>query len=74
MLAFGPADPKSFGAVEFGEISVESSRRKAARCFEAQTMGKPQCRPVAILLACCGHAIGLLKGKISMMQKHMVIN
>src|SRR4249920_1603007 len=65
---------QSLGSVEFGEISVEGSQRKVAgfpRCFEDQTIGEPQRRAVAILLECCGHAIGLLNGKISMMQKHV---
>jgi hypothetical protein len=65
---------QSFGSVEFGEISVEGSQRKVdgfPRCFEHQTIGEPQRRAVAILLECCGHAIGLLNGQISMMQKHV---
>ena len=74
MLAFSPVELKSFGSVEFGEVSVESSQRKVAgfpRCFEDQTIGEPQRRAVAILLECCRHAIGLLNGKISVMQKHV---
>jgi hypothetical protein len=59
---------RSFGSVEFAEISVDGSQRKVAgfpRNFEDQTIGEPQRRAVAILLECCGHAIGLLSGEIS---------
>ena len=65
---------QSFGSVEFGEISVEGSQRKVAgfpRCFENQTIGEAQRRAVAILLERCGDAIGLLNGKIPVMQKHV---